>query len=578
MANATKYILYLRKSSDSEDRQVQSIPDQKRELKPLVSEMGLKVVRTFGESKSAKQPGRSDYNEMIKMIKETKADGIVCWKLNRLARNPVDGGEIQWLLQQGIIKSIVTPGREYLPTDNVLMMAVELGMANQYVLDLSKDVKRGLRQKAERGILPTGNKPGYIFDPIAEKGQKEAIKDPVRFEIVKRAIEMVAEGTHTPAQVLDKLNDEWGYRSLQFKRRGGKPMAKSTFYRLLSDSFYYGEFEFPTGSGHWHTGVHEPMISREQFDKIQILLGRRDRQKQRKHSLPFTGGLMRCGECGAAITAEKKWQVRCTHCKYKFSALNRTACPKCSLLIENMKNPVVRHYTYYRCTRRKNPNCTQAGVETGTLEEQVDNFLSKIDVSPRFQTWIIGKLNEEHEREVASRNHIVISQQSAYNNCLKRIDNLTALKISPQNSNGELLSDEEFLERKRELLKERDALKERMATTDSRVDEWLNVAERMFNFGRYARYWFKNGTADDKRVILRTLGSNLTLFEQIFNVKAPSLFLEVKTVRELEPSVTPMFEPTKSGEIRREEADLETLWDRSPYVRARRESNPLPSP
>lgn len=75
-------------------------------------------------------------------------------------------------------------------------------------------------------------------------------------------------------------------------------------------------------------------------------------------------------------------------------------------------------------------------------------------------------------------------------------------------------------------------------------------------------------------MILRTLGSNLTLFEQMFNDKAPSLFLEVNTVREREPSTAQMFEPAKSGEIRRGEADLETLWDLSPFVRSRRGSNP----
>jgi DNA invertase Pin-like site-specific DNA recombinase len=71
--------------------------------------------------------------------------------LNRLARNPVDGGNISYALQMSIIKQIVTSERVYRPDDNVLMMAVELGMANQFINDLSKDTKRGLKAKAERG-------------------------------------------------------------------------------------------------------------------------------------------------------------------------------------------------------------------------------------------------------------------------------------------------------------------------------------------------------------------------------------------------------------------------------------------
>src|SRR4051812_5215381 len=93
-----RYIMYCRKSTDSEDRQVQSIPDQKRELEPLVKNNNLKVVKVFGESQSAKHPGRPEFNEMVRMFEKGEADGIICWKMNRLSRNPIDGGTMQWLL------------------------------------------------------------------------------------------------------------------------------------------------------------------------------------------------------------------------------------------------------------------------------------------------------------------------------------------------------------------------------------------------------------------------------------------------------------------------------------------------
>ena len=92
---------------------------------------------------------------MIERITKGEASGIIAWKVNRLARNPVDGGTISWMLQQGVVKHIQTYGRSYYPEDNVLMMAVELGMANQYVRDLSIDTKRGIRTREESG-LPNG--------------------------------------------------------------------------------------------------------------------------------------------------------------------------------------------------------------------------------------------------------------------------------------------------------------------------------------------------------------------------------------------------------------------------------------
>lgn len=111
------YFLYARKSTDVEDKQIRSIEDQILVLRALAKQEGLNIIEGFREAKSAKMPGRPIFNEMIRRIQLGKAQGIICWKIDRLARNPVDGGQISWLLQQGVIQ---THGRSFLPADNVL--------------------------------------------------------------------------------------------------------------------------------------------------------------------------------------------------------------------------------------------------------------------------------------------------------------------------------------------------------------------------------------------------------------------------------------------------------------------------
>ena len=135
-----KYFLYARKSSESEDRQVQSIDDQINRLKQLAKDLSLDIKKTYTEAKSAKKPdNRPIFNEIIQRIENGEAGGILCWQINRLSRNPIDSGKLSWLLQQGILKSIQTIDRQYLPEDNVLLFNVESGMANQFILDLSKN-------------------------------------------------------------------------------------------------------------------------------------------------------------------------------------------------------------------------------------------------------------------------------------------------------------------------------------------------------------------------------------------------------------------------------------------------------
>ena len=93
------------------------------------------------------------------------ANAILSWKLDRLARNFDDGGKIIGLLQRGVIQEIRTFEKTYLPADNVLSIAVEFGMANQYVRDLSVNIRRGIREKIRRGVF-CGKAPlGYYNEP-----------------------------------------------------------------------------------------------------------------------------------------------------------------------------------------------------------------------------------------------------------------------------------------------------------------------------------------------------------------------------------------------------------------------------
>src|SRR5437879_600969 len=102
-----RYIIYVRKSTESDDRQQASIPAQIQELLAFAKARELIVVgEPMVEARSAMRPGRPVFAKTMKIIEEGKADGILCWNLNRLARNPKDGGDLMWALSEGIIKEI----------------------------------------------------------------------------------------------------------------------------------------------------------------------------------------------------------------------------------------------------------------------------------------------------------------------------------------------------------------------------------------------------------------------------------------------------------------------------------------
>src|SRR4030065_2688674 len=96
-----KYFIYTRKSTDSEERQILSIEAQLHELKEFATKEKLEIAASFQEAKTAKEPGRTVFAEMLSLIEKGKAEGILSWHPDRLARNAVDGGKIIHLIDKG---------------------------------------------------------------------------------------------------------------------------------------------------------------------------------------------------------------------------------------------------------------------------------------------------------------------------------------------------------------------------------------------------------------------------------------------------------------------------------------------
>ena len=474
-----KYFTYARKSQEGEERQVQSIPDQLREDEATAKRYGIKVVDVLTEEGSAKEPNkRPVFDKMLDRIKKGEANGIICWNLNRLSRNPVDSGKLQWMLQQGLIQSILTPSREYKPTDNAIIFSVESGGANQFILDLKVGVRRGLNSKVAKGQAPILAPLGYLNTKHEVRGENYIIKDPERFELVKRAWKLMLTGDYTIPKILKVVNDDWGLRTRKYKKRGGGPVNKSTMYDVFTNIFYTGLYLY---RGNTENGKHEPMITTEEFDKMQLILGKYGKPRARTHVFTYTGTML-CGECSSAIVA----------------------CTKTKLV--KTKNEL-KDYTFYYCSHRKQgtENCTQKSyIPLEDVEDMIKEEIKKYTISEKFRDWALKILEEEHADEARERELIYKAQLSSLEVSQRELDSLITMRVR------ELIDDEQYTTRKKELTEKIAVMKQKVSETQSRALGWLQHTEEAFNFAHMAKADFENPetTIEDKKGIFTALGGN----------------------------------------------------------------------
>jgi site-specific DNA recombinase len=508
------YFIYARKSTEGEDRQSLSIPSQIEDDVKIQARERLTVCDTITDSASAKIPfNRTGYLSMIKRIKTGEASGIIVWKIDRLARNHLEWGELMHLLQAGVIKSIWTMHREYRSEDSALLISLEASMATQYSVDLSEVVKRGLERKIKMGQPPLIARIGYLNTKLNEHGSNSIIVDEARWPIMRKAFDMMLTGQYTMAHIVSVLNNEYQFRTRPSRNRPGAPLALSMLHRAFTDPFYTGYFKY---KGKLHKGSYRPMISLEEFDTIQEVLGRKKKQKPKKHQFSFTG-LIKCGSCGGAITATQKTK-------------------------EIKSTGTYKTYVFYHCTKRKREAVCMEKHYTkhNELEAMISGELIKIALLPEWREWAIETAKLQYEDELAKQ-EAVLKAASDYEQKLRsEIDTLLDLRISND------ISDQQYQEKK--ALREAQLIRvqERQRRLKGNINDWINQLSNLLNSVGDAEKMFKTGEPKLQKEICELIGWNWILQGRNLTFTKQKWFYSIEKLKGVYEQENVRLEPTKT--------------------------------
>jgi len=275
---------------------------------------------------------------------------------------------------------------------------------------------------------------------------------------------LMLTGSYTPPKILDIATNEWSFRTRKSKRSTNNELTKSGMYRIFTNLFYAGIIGRKNGTQ--YQGKHEPMITLEEFDHVQMLLGRTGSPRPQRHKFAFTG-CIRCGECGCLYTAE-------SHTK----SIKATG--------------EVKTFTYYHCTRKKkNFQCSQRkNIPANNLELQIEQELEKYTILPEFLQWALEGLNKKNDTEIEDRTKVYEMRHKNLVETQKELDELTKMRYR------QLIDDETFIKEKNTLTSKIAQMKENLRETETRAEKWLELTEKTFSFATYARKAFL--TAEDK--------------------------------------------------------------------------------
>ena len=465
-----KYIIYARKSTEEDDRQILSIEAQLVELKEFAAKEKLEIIASLCEAKTAKEPGRIKFAEMLSLIEKGKADGIISWHPDRLARNSVDGGKIIHFVDRGLIKSLKFPTFWFEPTpQGLFMLNIAFGQSKYFVDNLRENVKRGLRQKIRNGVWPGWAPVGYLNNPKTRMIDIDKEKSGK----VKKLFELYSTSKYTLKSLANWCKEKGLRGNL------GKEIVISNVQKILTNPFYIGLMKY---RGEIFEGQHEPIISKKLFDKCQEVMSKRGKvQEVRKHNFAFLG-LLKCASCGASITAE-----------------------------------IQKGHNYYRCTKKKGLCQEKHYLREELLSEQVKSFLQKVSLSSQDTEKVLAALEAEQEKAKQQTQSKVESLKEQLKQVEIKLGKLLDIYLA------DALSTEEYSAKKQELLSQKVRLHEKITDFEQKGLSWLEPAREFVLSLNQATKLVKTENKKEMTTFLKNIGSNHILQNRqlIFSPKIP---------------------------------------------------------
>lgn len=273
--------LYIRVSGEEQKIKGLSLEAQQERLEEYARQQGWVVVGIYIDAaKTARKDmrKRSEFQKMINAVKRDEIDLLLFCRLDRWFRSVADYYKIMEILQTHHCDWKTTDEEYDTSTANGrLYINVKLSIAQNEADICSERISVVFDSKVQHGTVVSGNCPfGYVVNE-----EKRLAIDPDAAAIVRDAFNYY-ESSISQRGTIRHIRETYGVN-----------WCDATFRRMLSERLYTGVYD---SRGRYNENFCEPIISKEQFEHVQVLIGRNARSVPSGKVYIFTS-VLKCAEC-----------------------------------------------------------------------------------------------------------------------------------------------------------------------------------------------------------------------------------------------------------------------------------------
>lgn len=448
-----------------------SLQEQRDAILRYAERSQLPITVWLEEMETAAKQGRPVFNQALKLLRNGNAQGIILHKLDRGARNLRDWAAIGELSDQGVEIHFVSEGLDLQSRGGRLSADIQAVVAADYIRNLREETRKGFYGRLKQGLYPLRAPLGYVDQG---KGKAKTI-DPLMGPMVRKAFELYGSARFS----LDTLGVEL-YR-LGLRNRNGGRVTRNGLSTLLNNSFYFGLIHIQK-TGESFAGIHEPVIGKALFDRVQAVLTGKTNTRSQRHRFQF------------------RRMFACHTCHH-------------SLIGERQKGKV-----YYRCHGKL---CPKTSVREDILELEVAQLLQKMRFNGIERSYFRTKLLSMGETWATRREDEANNLKLKLGQIKDRLNRLTDAYLD------QALDRAMFEERKKGLLLDQKTAEENLANltrnhgaSPDRIETFLELA---------GDAWLSHQTAfpEEKRELVNIFTSNRQVDGKKLDLKPSLPFREI---------------------------------------------------